>query len=355
MLAVLRRAQDRLPDADAPLLDRLFALECAARGGRAVAPAVERYRDALRQAEWWVEDNWQPDVPHVAVVGQALSSIRALDRDPPPAWRGLLVEALGALEARRGARFGLGGDPSLLAAVLRGLDAAELSPPEWLLTDAAAVLEEWRSAEATAELAEALARHRNGRPLVASAVAAAFKADRWNEADAPYARWWLATRREDIDGHLTSQAVQDARLQALAAADPADGKAAAMVMEASARAVGELVIVTVTQRSADLSREARRVRASQALYRGLLFAGVLVLGLIELRGLADIVADIAGVANAHPVRQVLAGLLTAALGLCVAGTAKAVAHSYGKHPPEWARQVEVLTCAAAGVIAGLVA
>lgn len=58
VLAVVQRAQERLPGPDAPLLDRLFALECAARGGRAVAPTVERYRDALREAEWWLDDNW---------------------------------------------------------------------------------------------------------------------------------------------------------------------------------------------------------------------------------------------------------------------------------------------------------
>lgn len=355
VLAVVQRAQERLPGPDAPLLDRLFALECAARGGRAVAPTVERYRDALREAEWWLDDNWQPDVPHAAVVGQALSATHALDRDPPSAWPGLLVDALAVLEARRGARFGLGGDPSLLAAVLRGLDAAQITPPEWLLTNAAAVLEEWRSAEATAELAEALARHRNGRPLVANAVAAAFKSDQWNDPDAPYAGWWLASRREDIEGHLVSQAVQDARLQALTTADPADGKAAVMMMEAAARAVGDLVIVTSTSRNAELSREDRRVRVSQALYRCLVFAGVLVLGLIELRGLGADVADVTGVSNEHSVRQVLAGVLTVGLGLCVSGTAKAVARSYGKRPPESARYIEVVTTTAAGIIAVLVA
>ena len=52
VLPVVRDALERLPGRNAPLLDRLFALECAARDGTAVAPAAERYRAALREAEW---------------------------------------------------------------------------------------------------------------------------------------------------------------------------------------------------------------------------------------------------------------------------------------------------------------
>ncbi len=185
---LVQRAQERLPERDASLADQLFVLECAARGGRAVLPTVERYRPALREAEWWLDETWEPDVPHAAVVGQALSAANALDVDPPSSWPDLLGEAITALERRRQGRFGIGGDPSLLAVVLRGLDAAHMRAPEWLLTDAAGVLNERRSSEATAELADALARHQSGQPLVANAVAAAFRADEWTDADAPYAR-----------------------------------------------------------------------------------------------------------------------------------------------------------------------
>jgi hypothetical protein len=96
-------------------------------------------------------------------------------------------------------------------------------------------------------------------------------------------------------------------------------------------------------------------RSDQFSYRGLLFAGACVPGLVELHGLADVVADLARIANEHPVRQVLAALLTVGLGLCVSGTARAAALSYGKRPPEWARHIEVATTTAAGVIAALVA
>jgi hypothetical protein len=65
-------------------------------------------------------------VPHAAVVGQALSAANALDVDPPSNWPDLLGEAIAALERRRQGRFGIGGDPSLLVAVLCGLDAAHM-------------------------------------------------------------------------------------------------------------------------------------------------------------------------------------------------------------------------------------
>jgi hypothetical protein len=255
VLGVVQRAQDRLPEQDASLADRLFVLECAARGGRAVQPTIERYRPALREAEWWLDETWEPDVPHAAVVAQGLSAARALDVDPPSDWAELLGKAIAALELRRQGRFGIGGDPALLAAVLRGLAAAEMSAPDWLLTDAAAVLNERRSSEATAELAEALARHRSGQPLVASAVSAAFRADAWTDADAPYARWWLASRRKEVDRQLSVRTIDDARLQALAAADPVNTKAAAMVLEAAARASGELIITSAANLSAERSRE----------------------------------------------------------------------------------------------------
>jgi hypothetical protein len=129
--------------------------------------------------------------------------------------RSRLSEAITALERRWQGRFGIGGDPSLLAAVLRGLDAAHTRAPEWLLTDVADVLNERRSSEATAELAYALARHRSDQPLVANAVAAAFRADEWTDADAPYARRWLASRRKEVNHQLSARAIDDARLQAL--------------------------------------------------------------------------------------------------------------------------------------------
>ena len=67
---------------------------------------------------------WEPHVPTRPSSGQALSAANALDVDPPSNWPDLLGEAITALDRRRQRRFGVGDDPSLLAAVLRGLDAA---------------------------------------------------------------------------------------------------------------------------------------------------------------------------------------------------------------------------------------
>jgi hypothetical protein len=355
VLAVVQRAQERLPDRDAPLLERLFALECAARGGRAVAPAVERYREALREAEWWIDETWEPDVPHTAVLGQGLSAAKALDRQPPSNWPALLTEALEALERRRQTRFGIGGDPALLAAVLRGLEAADMSAPEWLLAAAAGVLEERRSAEATAELADALARHPSGQALVSSAVSAAFRGDDWADADAPYARWWLASRRKEVDHHLSTRAIDDARLQALVAADPLDGKAAAMVLEAASQAAGQLVITSTDTLSAERSRQDRRVRVALAAYRGAFLAGLLVLGLVFLHDLAHALASAANATNEHPFRQALAGAFAAALAFTLTETTASAARVHGREQPRWAKAVEVVGTVVAGVIAAAVA
>lgn len=355
VLAVVQRAQERLPGRDAPLLDRLFALECAARGGRAVAPVIERYRDSLREAEWWLDETWEPDVPHAAVVGQALSASRCLDRQAPSDWPALLNEAVEALERRTNSRFGIGGDPALLAAVLRGLDAADILAPEWLLTDAASVLEERRSAEATAELADALARHLNGQALVTSAISSAFRGDGWIDTDAPYARWWLAGRRADVRRHLNADTIDDARLQALAAAAPLEGKAAAMVLEAAANAAGELVIASTDTLSEERSRGERRTLAALASYRGALLIGLCVLGLTHLHDLAHALANVVGASNEKPFRQGLAGAFAAGIALTLAETVASVARAYDRQQPRWAKGIEIVGTVVAGIVAAAVA
>jgi hypothetical protein len=351
VLAVVQRAQERLPSRDAPLVERLFALECAARGGRAVAPAVERYRGALREAERWLDDTWEPDVPHVSVVGQALSASDALGQDPPSTWAELLTTTLDELGNRQ-AKYGLGGDPGLLAAALRGLAAAGATPPEWMLTAATDVLETHTSVTATAELADALARHPAGEPLVRTAFSAAFAGGNGTDGDAAYARWWLAGRGADAERQLNVRIVEDAQLQALAAASPLDGKAAAMVMEAAARAVGDLVIASVDTLSSARSRHERQVLVSRALYRGVLFAVVLIIALVNLHSIAHAFSPAAK--NEHAFRQALAGAFVAGLGLCVSGTANAVARSFGRKPPEWARYAELLAILLAGIIAAVI-
>src|SRR5689334_2158989 len=126
-----------------------------------------------------------------------------------------------------------------------------------MLSAAGELLETHGSVAATAELAEALGRHRAGDALVRAAVGAVFSGPDGTDPDAVYARWWLAGRREDADTRLSVRDVEDARLQALAAAAPPDGKAAAMVMEVAARAAGDLVITTAEALTEACSRHDR--------------------------------------------------------------------------------------------------
>jgi hypothetical protein len=59
------------------------ALECLARAGRDARTKRNELLSARRAAEDFIEGGWEPDVPHANVLGQALSTIAALDDDPP--------------------------------------------------------------------------------------------------------------------------------------------------------------------------------------------------------------------------------------------------------------------------------
>jgi hypothetical protein len=238
---------------------------------------------------------------------------------------------------------------------LRGIDAARLTPPDWLMGAAAEVLEAHRSVESTAELAEALARHRPTDALVAKAVSATFNGRGLEDPDAAFARWWLASRQEEAARHLSTRAFEDAQLQALAAADPASGKAAAMVMEAAGRVAGELVISSPEALSAARSRDDRRARLARAVYRCLLLVGLLVLGLANLHDIAHWLSSAVDASNEHAVRMVLGGVFTAGLALCVSGTGNAVSRALGRPEPDWTHTVELLGTVAAGIIGAVIA
>jgi hypothetical protein len=269
-------------------------------------------------------------------------------------WPTRLAEAVDVLSRRRG-KFGIGGDPALLAAVLRGLNASGQDAPDWLLQAAAQVLGERRSAESVAELADALAQHRTRESLVANAVAGAFRSDEWPDEDAPYARWWLASRCGEVERQLSSRAIDDARLQALATADPHDFRAAAMVLEAAARAVDQLVIATGDTLSAARSRRERHAEAVRALYGGLLLSSWCLFGILQRNDVAHWLDRKLSVANAHYVRQVLVALLAASLAFIVAETAKRVALALGHKPPAWVQYIEVVGTVVAGAVGGTTA
>jgi hypothetical protein len=189
---------------------------------------------------------------------------------------------------------------------------------------------------------------------IANAVAAAFRANKWTDADAPYARWWLASRRKEVDHQLGARAIDDARLQALAAADPLNGKAAAMVLEAAARASGDLIITSAATLGADRSRQDRRMQAKLAGYRGAFLSMIWVAGLVFAHRLAHSAASVVSASSAHPYRQTLVGILIALLAFTVAESCGAVAKAYGRDQPRWATAIEFAGAAAAGIIAAAV-
>jgi hypothetical protein len=157
-----------------------------------------------------------------------------------------------------------------------------------------------------------------------------------------------------VDHQLSARAIDDARLQALAVADPLNGKAAAMVLEAAARASGELIITSAATLSADRSRKDRRMLAELAGYRGAFLSMIWVAGLIFVHRLAYAAASVVSATSAHPYRQTIVGVLIALLVFTVAESCGAIAKAYGRDQPQWATGIEFAGATAAGIIAATV-
>lgn len=346
VLAVGQRAQERLPDADAPLPDRLFALECAARAGNAGAPITERYRPSLRDVDWWLEEEWEPDVPHTVILAQALSATAALGLSTPAGWQYKLSGALEVLERRR-TKFGLGHDPALLAAVLRGLAATELQVPTWLLDASDSCLDEYSPVGAVAELADALYRNAAQSGLAAKAVSAAFAGADASDHDAAYARWWLAVRQPGISSHLGPSALADGRLRALASAEPFEGRVAAMLMEVAFREAGQLIIGTEQEVADSRSKVDAYVRVTRAAYRGLFFAALIIGALMDLHNIA---VALAPNHNIGAYEHAIVGICLALLSYCITGTAEAIYKATGREVPGWTGRFEALIALIAGII-----
>jgi hypothetical protein len=346
VLTVGQRAQERLPGADAPLLDRLFALECAARAGTAGAPIAERYRSSLRDVDWWLEEEWEPDVPHTVVLAQALSATAALGLNAPVGWQDKLSSALDVLEKRR-TKFGLGHDPALLAAVLRGVAATELQVPAWVRDACDSCLDEYAPVGAVAELTDALYRNAAQPGLAAKGVSAVFAGADASDHDAAYARWWLSGRQPGISIHLGPSAVGDGRLQALAAAEPFEGRVAAMLMEVAFREAGQLIIGTEKEVADARSKADAYIRITRALYRGLFFAALIVGVLIDLHHIAVVLAPKRSIGA---YERAIVGICLALLSYCITGTAGAIYKATGREVPEWTRRFEALIALIAGII-----
>jgi hypothetical protein len=346
LLGVGQRAQERLPNEEAPLAEKLFALECAARAGSAASPTVEQYRPTLRDVDWWLNDHWEADVPHVVVLAQAFSATSSLDLAAPAIWREKLEEGLDAL-APRHTKFGIDNDPALLAAVLRGMAAADMEAPGWLMDAADKSLDEYAPVEAAAELTEALCRHSAPGPLVAKAVSAAFSGADASDHDGAYARWWLYGRTPAISKHVPPAAIQDARLQAIAAAQPFEAKAAAMLTEVALREAGQLIIGTPGEIAGARSSADTYMLVTRALYRALFFAALILAVLLDLHNIARAVAPKGSVG---PYEHLIVAASFALLSYCITGTAEACYRATGHDAPRWTRRFETVVALIAGII-----
>jgi hypothetical protein len=347
VLGVGQRAQERLPDAEAPLSERLFALECAARAGAAGALIIERYRSSLRDVDWWLADDWEPDVPHTVILAQALSASAALDLSTPVGWQDKLECALEVLEKRR-TRVNLRHDPALVAAVLRGVAATELAVPIWLLDASESCLDEYAPVGSIAQLVDALYRNKATAALTSKAVTAAFAGADASDHDAAYARWWLSGRQPGIASHLGPSAVGDARLQAIAGAEPFDREVAAMLMEVAFAEAGELIIGTATEVAGARSKSDAYADITRALYRGSFFASLVALGV--LMNLHDIAAGFAPKGKVDLVEHLIVAVCFALLSFCITTTAEGVYKALGKEAPSWTTRFDSLI----GLIAALI-
>jgi len=224
----------------------LFALERLLRAGREARAAAQELVPARRDAEWQVEQDWEPDVPHLAVLGQAISVLVAAGEDPPTEWVRRLAATAAELAVRR-RRFSLASSPGLLAPVLRGMAVAGLTPPSAILEHVRSYLAASPDPVVAAELGEALCRHRANSALSKQAMVATFGTTKEGVVVA-VARWWLVERWRALCAEpppVKASDIEEARTQALSLPVSA-GSAAAMLAEVTGRNLGRLVIVSLT-------------------------------------------------------------------------------------------------------------
>jgi hypothetical protein len=290
-LTAFKSAVGALPAREDALVDRLFALECLARAGRDARAERDRLLPARRAAEDYLDESWEPDVPHANVLGQALSTIAALDDDPPSDWPGLLDETLTALEARQ-ARHGVTTTPLVLASVIRGLTSNGLAVPNWLLDAARAYFEAGPTATATAELAEALGRHRSGATLSQHAAEIVFSDRHGSDPGVMVARWWLSERLKGLIEQVAGQEkIASARAQAVVSPPPTEPRLAAMLAEVAGRAVESLVLVPASQLELLRARSKGRALIENFIWRALFVSAPIVLALVYLKSLLHWLGD----------------------------------------------------------------
>jgi hypothetical protein len=343
---VFRAAAESLPAPDDPLLDRLFALECLLRGGRQARTAAHSLLAVRREAEWHLDQEWEPDVPHLAALGQAISTFDAAGEDPPGAWPPRLAQTAAEL-ATRPARFGLASSPALLACVLRGLAAADLAPPPAMLDAASAYLAAAPDPVVSAQLAEALARHRTASDLARHALLVTFTSPASTHASA-VARWWLAERwlaLRDEPAPVAQDDIEDARTQALCSPPTSDAPIPAMLAEVAAHSIGRLVIVSAA--ALGRAQEAAGVRTiiENLVWRVLFIVGIAAAILANLSVVLGWLLPGTGVPPKEAL-QAAAGLITVTVGATAAVLLRLTYRKLGRQEPPY---LELLTGAIAAV------
>jgi hypothetical protein len=343
---VFRAAAESLPTPDDPLLDRLFALECLLRGGRQARTAAQSLLAARREAEWHLDQEWEPDVPHVAALGQAISAIEAAGEDPPEAWPPRLAETAAKL-ATRPARFSLASGPALLACVLRGLGAAGLPPPPPMLDAASAYLAAVPDPVVAAQLAEALARHRTTGDLARQALLVTFTSPAPTPASA-VARWWLAERWQTLRGEpapVSNSDIEDAQTQALCSPPTADAPIPAMLAEVAAHSISRLVIVPAATLGRIRETAGVRTIIENVVWRVLFVVGIAVAVLAKLPVVLGWLLPGSG-APPKEALQAAAGLVTVTVGATVAVLLRLTYRKLGRQEPPY---LELLTGAVAAI------
>jgi hypothetical protein len=297
VLDVLRGLTDGVPRRDTPLLDRLFALECSIRGGTATRAVAEDLRTARREAEWRISDEWEPDVPHVAELGQAISTSAAAGSDPPREWIHKLTTAVESLVERR-TKFKLESDPVLLASVIRGMGAIGQKLSERVVEAGRTVLERRPSALAASEMAEALSRHPEHDAMARDFAGAAFASLAPVDPASAVGRWWLAERWLQIRNHSLPQdpeQIRWARLIVLSSTLGDNTRVRAMALEAVGRSVDRLIVDTSDNLEATRTGAARRRLTELYFWRAAAATALALLTMLNIEPLVRMVDSATGI------------------------------------------------------------
>lgn len=344
-----------LPGTGSPLLDRLFALECAVRGGAATAGAAAILRRSLSEVDHAAGLGWEPDVPHAAIIGQAVAVAAADGRDVPDQWHVRLDAAVDRL-TRRETRLGIASDVRLLSSVVRGLAASGRSVPGPLAAVCDELLESNLTLPEIAELTEALSRHPALRRSAADAARRAFAND-LARSPGGQARWWLAERWQQLHHQqppVATELIDAARRFTMATPAPTDPRVAAMTAEVLGRTADGMVIAPAAEVAERYDRTSRRVVLELYAWRVLaiwVICGLLAMNAAKVLGF---VSQTLGTTPPVPeVHRAWIGALAAIAWGAVTLAVRAWYRRTERPLPGWAEIVGAPMVAVAGVAAYL--